>query len=71
MHFYRFDPDPAAKEPAKVIDIFQLAMPTAGFVSMVYFFQHRLRAMIARGEVTQQMLAAAEALWPSDGNERS
>lgn len=51
--FHRWDPDPEAKGPGKATQVLQMVMPTDGFLSMVMFFEHRIKIMVKEGSISQ------------------
>jgi hypothetical protein len=59
----RFDGDPEAKKEAISVPVVQMVMPAEGFVQMVAFFEHRLKAMIEKGIVSQDSIDSARAYW--------
>lgn len=63
FYFGRLDADPEAKQDATSVTVAQIIMPVEGFVSMVAFFEHRLKAMLAQGIVTQDALDKSRKYW--------
>jgi hypothetical protein len=59
----RVEGDPDAKRDPITIPVAQIVMPAEGFVSMVAFFEHRIKAMIASGSVSQESFDKARQFW--------
>lgn len=59
----RLDADPAAKGDATSVTVAQIIMPAEGFVSMMAFFEHRVRMMVEQGIVSQETVDNAREFW--------
>src|ERR1700730_5606874 len=57
FYFGRVDPDPSGSASApNAAPVLQVAMPIDGFVQMVAFLEMRLRVMVKRGVIAQQII---------------
>jgi hypothetical protein len=56
--FYLFRSDANPKDPTSFSNtaVLQVVIPPTGFVDMVAFFEHRLKAMIQRGDISQGII---------------
>ena len=59
----RLDADPNAKGDGTSVPVAQIIMPAEGFVYMVAFFEHRLKTMVEKGIVSQQLVDTAHEFW--------
>lgn len=59
----RSEPDPRAEQPSNDVPVLQIVMPIGGFVSMVAFFNHRLKSMLNAKVVTQEQIDGAQSYW--------
>jgi hypothetical protein len=59
----RLDADPAAQKDGTSVPVAQIIMPAEGFVHMVAFFEHRLKTMVERGVVSQDLIDKAREHW--------
>jgi hypothetical protein len=59
----RIDPDPEALKEGTSNPVAQIIMPAEGFVQMITFFEHRLKAMVEQGIVSQATIDKAREYW--------
>jgi hypothetical protein len=63
FYLVRTDSDPLAKAPNTQTNVAQVVMPNDGFIMAFAFFEHRLKAMIESGSITQEALENARKFW--------
>jgi hypothetical protein len=53
---YRIDADPLDPSKFRNTPVIQIVMPAVGFADMVAFFEHRILAMVKRGDLSEKVI---------------
>lgn len=56
FYLYRSDVNPNDPNSFSFSNIVQVVMPATGFADMVAFFEHRLKVMVKRGDLSQTVI---------------